>query len=391
MAAYSIALGEQDRVSQLYSYPNAPGSCETLADTVAHWFNQTLQRDGLAAQGATAAVRVEGTSYFLDLDGPPSVVAQFPGYGVRLPQLLANGWTALTETVPQLQAEGKWDPQNTGKWRFFLPHGLAMLNQRSLQFFHYPPIRLLDTMRDYLNDPVPVRWEELLEANGVPSQQEAWLHETVVDAAPIAAPDDQGSAAGGDPKWGLIPIQYFHDYQRAMVQLLLNNAAQHDGYTVPIVVYGAHPRDTFSELYNVKLGVNVAASAEIVPGKKTAILASNHPYMFYATAQGFATVGSGEITPSKVGAVMKNMIKDLVVGRWQVKMADDPSRDPFETLGECQEYWAEPARNAAISALVLHQGSLLYPDPNSLQFTFKWSLEQTRQLANANVLPDGGQ
>ena len=36
---------------------------------------------------------------------------------------------------------------------------MAMLNQKALLFFHYPPIRLLDTNEDYLNDPVPVRWK----------------------------------------------------------------------------------------------------------------------------------------------------------------------------------------------------------------------------------------
>ena len=81
--------------------------------------------------------------------------------------------------------------------RFFLPLGMAMLNQKALLFFHYPPIRLLDTNQDYLNDPVPVRCEELLTANGV-AAADLPLFNTVMDATPIGAEDDQGSKTMAD-------------------------------------------------------------------------------------------------------------------------------------------------------------------------------------------------
>lgn len=389
--SYSISLGAEDRVSQLYSYPNNPNGKSSLAETVLRWFNQTLERDGLANLGARASVRVDGGNYFLDLDGPAEIAGNFPEYDKRLTQFLNNGWDALTKVIPQLKSEGKWDPSPDPEpppyrpWRFFLPHGLAMLNQRSLQFFHYPPIRLLEGTQDYLMDPVPVRWAELLEANGVSNDQEAWLYETVMDATPIAAEDDQGSKKGGDQKWGLIPINYFHDYQRAQVNLLLNVSATHPDYTIPIVVYGAHPRDTFAELYNVKLGVNVAATAEIIPGKKTAVLGSNHPYVFYAAAQGFDTVGSGHFkSQGDCQAAAKVMKTDLIVARWQRVMADDPSQDPHAVLNDCTAYWNDPARAGEICALVQHQGSLSYPDPNSLQFQFNVSLELAASFCKAN-------
>jgi hypothetical protein len=386
MAAYSISLGSADRLTLLFSYPNDPNSSETLADTILHWLSQTLQRDGLTERGASAAVRVEGTSYFLDLDGPPLVAERFPEYFKRLPQLLSNGWDALTNIVPRLQAEGKWDPEKTGQWRFFLPLGLAMLSQRSLQFFHYPPIRLLNAMRDYLKDPVPDRWAELLEANGVASDAEAWLYETVVDATPIAAPDDQGSKKAGDPHWGLIPIQYFTQYQRAQVNLLLNTAPNTDDHTIPIVVYGNHPNDVFSQLYGVRLGVNVATTAKIIPGKTTAVLGANHPYRFYATAQigNRSNVGSGKILPKNCQDAVSIMAQDLIVARWQKVMADDPSRDPQAVLSECTKYWHDSKRAAQICALVQHQGSLCYPDPKSLNFQFNLSLDQAAAFCKKN-------
>ncbi len=390
MAATSIDLGPEADVAQLYSYPNASGGTDTLSQTVLHWFTLTLQRDGLAAAGATAAVNVHADGHYqLDLDGPPAVQAALAGYADRLPRFLRNGWDALTTAVPAIKAAGKWDPSPDQPpppyrpWRFFLPLGMALLNQHSLQFFHYPPIRLLEGTRDYLMDPVPVRCKELLSANGV-ADADLDLYNTVVDATPIAAADDQGSKPGGDPEWGLIPIQYFHDYQRAQVALLLNSPGT-GSFTDPIIVYGAHPRATFEQLYNVKLGVNVAATAEIVPGKKTPVLGANHPYVFYAAAQGFSTVGSGHFQSAKACAQAVSVLtKDLIVTRWQKLMADDPSQDPAAVVADCTKYWNDPAQARTICALARHQGSLYYADPTSLQFVFKTSLAQAESECQTN-------
>lgn len=378
----TIDLGPEDRVGQLYSYPNVPGDPGSLADTVVHWITLTLTRDGLAGRGATAAVRTGPDGrYLLDLDGPSAVTDQLEGYAARLPRFLENGWNALTRDVAAVRQAGRWDPSPDPApppyrpWRFFLPHGMAMLNQRSLQFFHYPPIRLLEGTRDYLQDPVPVRCFELLSANGV-ADADLPLFNTVVDATPIAAEDDQGSKKAGDPTWGLIPIQYFHDYQRAQVALLLNPAPGNDDHTVPIVVYGAHPRATFEQLYDVTLGVNVAATAEILPGRQTPVLGANHPYVFYAAAQGFATVGSGRFASADACAQANGvMIKDLIVTRWQALMAEHPTEKPGDVLDDCTTYWNSPAQAGQVCALTRHQASLYYADPTSLAFTFPTSLD----------------
>ena len=306
----SFELGTADLLTPLYSYPNdpdpnGPSSRETLADTIKHWFGLTLQRDGLAGR-VTAAVRITAAGvYMLDLGGDDGLRSSIDTIGSRLRQFLEQGRVAHDRVIPRIVADGKWDPSPTSStaspdpvpyrpWRFFLPHGMAMVNHVALQFFHYPPIRLLAQTRDYLDDPVPARWGELLEANGVTNEAAAWLYEAVVDATPIAAEDDQGSKAGGDKEWGLIPIQYFPDYQRAMVALLLNAAPNHPGYTIPIVVYGRHPCAIFSTLFLTHVGPKTVATIEIIPGLKTAVLGSNHPYMFYGTAQN--PVGSGKFT-----------------------------------------------------------------------------------------------
>lgn len=394
MSTISINLGTADRLTVLYSYPNFTGDKKSLADTISHWFGQTLIRDGCV--GASASVRIDGTgNYFLDLTGPDNLAASFAGYAKRLPQFLANGWNAWTNVVPMLQKTGKWDPcpdkpaSSYLPWRFFLPHGMPMLNQKALLFFHYPPIRLLETNQDYLDDPVPVRCEELLAANGVTSlpgnlaSGDIMLFNTVMDATPIGAEDDQGSknpqqcAADGcpasayDPDYGLIPIQYFPDYQKAQVSLLLNPSPK-SGYTAPIVIYGAHPLATFNKLYGTSLKVyQTTVVTGILPGLKTPVLASSHPYVFYGQAQGFDNIGSGIMPPANVPAATAQMIKDLAVARWLKALTDDPSQPVADVWAAAQKFWNDPAQTSTVSNLVQHQGSLWYYNLPALDFKFK--------------------
>ena len=204
----TIKLGSVSRVSKLYSFRNSPECPWTLEETVKHWFDMTLQRDGLAEKGARASVRLAKSSVVLEISGPDGIAADLQEYETRLPQFLANGWNALSKAIPRVKKDGRWDPDPDSTsshhpWRFFMPHGMAMLRQRALLFFHYPPIRLLDTNQDYLDDPVPVRCEELLTANGA-ARSDLPLFNTVMDATPIGAEDDQGSkkSSKGQKEWG---------------------------------------------------------------------------------------------------------------------------------------------------------------------------------------------
>lgn len=392
-----INLGNEESVKLAFSYPNIPTKKQSLADTVLHWCEQMLERDGLKDKGAKAKVTISEKQCTLELEGCDSLSSDFAIYAERLPRLLAIGLKALNEVFPTLKSKdtGRWDPENTGKWRFFLPLGLPMVKQKSLQFFHYPPIRLLDPMQDYLQDPVPVRWEELLIANGVKTKAETRLYETVIDATPIAAPDDQGSSKSDIAnkfKTGLIPIEYFTEYQKSLVELLLNDSHSESKFTIPIVIYGSHPRKEFEDVFLPKLeagekprlGVNKTVIANIIPGKKTPVLAANHPYRFYAAGQISETnpkeyfVGCGKLVPDNErnpkDATPESIMKaDLASARWQILMAEDPSQCPKKLIDSCIEYWEDETQLTQVNQLVAHQGSLFYPDPNSesLEFEFK--------------------
>lgn len=256
MAHYEIELGSADRLAVLYSYPNLKNDGSSLAATIERWFRLTLVHDGLKLQskgdkpgtGATCTVHNEREFYTLVLDGPATHADEFRAYCDRLPKFLEHGWTAYEYDVARIKAGRTikpWDPI-LHDWRFFLTHGLALARPKSMQFFHYPPIRLL-ALQNYLDDPVPFRCEELLVANGVASMEEARQYEAVMDACPIGASDEQGGL-------GTIPIDEFYGYQAAQTRLLIGNPKDttfpwKQSSTIPIVVYGTHPKRVFSKLF----------------------------------------------------------------------------------------------------------------------------------------------
>ncbi len=72
---------------------------------------------------------------------------------------------------------------------------------------------------------------------------------------PVAAGDDQSPFISPT----VTPRDYFADYQKAQIALLLNPCAANSSYTIPLVVYGAPARAVFAELFGVSLDVNQAA------------------------------------------------------------------------------------------------------------------------------------
>ncbi len=245
--------GGSSYLAPLYSLPeSSPSSKVELA--IEHWFSQTLKRDGFGS--LNIQVSVTDTQGIITLTAPSSEQA-FPlraqAYSDVVPKFLAIGADAWHKVIPRLKSNGQWDPHNTGKWHFFMPHGLPMLSQLSLQFFHYPPVRLLE-QQDYLADPVPYRWEQLLETVGIDADN-APLYERVIDGAPIAAPDDQGI---------FIPIDAFADYQTAMVKLMLEQmTAPGATFTPPVVVFGIPAMARFEKLFGVNLDILVPMVARI--------------------------------------------------------------------------------------------------------------------------------
>ncbi len=381
LLVFTVPLGNALEVAACFSYPNIPGSSESLCDTIMHWVTQSLDRDGLIAQGVSARIETDRWTYTLYLSGSAAVSNQLLQYTKVLPQFLTNCGVGILDMENVIEANPAiWDPQKNG-WRPMFPMGLPLINQRSAQLFHYPPMNLLDPSRDYLDDAVPTRWAELLQANGMANMSDIVLMERLIDCAPVAAGDDQGTYISQV----LTPIDYFKDYQLAQFALMLTPSEANPAFTIPLIVCGGPPRAVFSSLFNVTLGVNQALNVSIVPGLTTPVLGANHPYYFYAQAQGFATVGDGQMIAATCPKAQGIMQQDLVAARWQMVMATDPSQDSAAVLADCTSYWNAPAQAATICAMVQHEGTLFYPTGTPAVFTFNTSLAQGALFCEENA------
>ncbi|CAE6907413.1 hypothetical protein ACI2KX_06965 [Ectopseudomonas khazarica] len=312
----SVDLGDSQRVSRLFAYPN---NCNvicyrdwTLEQTVEHYLRQSLDRDGYP-QASVNVVR-HGERILADFKGAPD------GYGKPLQQLLDAGDLAY-KGASQLNSDGKWQYN----WYFFLPLGMALENRKSVELLHFPPDYSLTQAQDYLRSNTTDRWASLLSYNGVPAQQTP-AYQTIVDIAPIAAPASAGSTLEG-------VYSYFNTYQQRMVGEL--TAGKGDG-TLPMVAFGSPVRNWIKQQYGVTLPVLGLGQITSAPGQQTSVLGANHPsYIWYA-----ADPDNNQGSEAKANATgIKVMGQDLSAACWQAGMGQNPGNDPQQTLTSCTQKW----------------------------------------------------
>lgn len=303
-----VALGDSASLAPLYAFPN-PDTTLTLAGTIEHYLGQTVERD--LVPGASVVVLDSAGTYtalFIGASG------QLTEYGTAVKRFHDNGRLALA-IADSIRRAGGWGDE----WTFFLPVGLAMINQVSVQQLHFPPTAALDR-HDYLNDSTSVRWGKLLAANGVDTTL-LTLYERIVDADPIAT----GGAAGGD-----LPIYAFAEYVDRQLELFVG-ADPDTTLTRPVVVYGGDARDLIDSLYGIHLTVDSAVHVEVLETHRTPMIGANHPsyIMFFDTAT----------TPySTLDSVM---IQDVTAACWQARLSADWNLPPQETADACREDWSD--------------------------------------------------
>lgn len=307
IAETSFALGDEQELTGLYSYPNKPGSSETLADTIEHYIQQTLRRDGFL--DTQVKVVQEGQQYTASLQGDS---AQITDYKQRYPGFLTFGKLAYIGSQ-KLQKTPLWQKD----WRFFLPLGLAMDKQRSVQLLHFPPDYSLPA-QDYLGSRTSQRWEGLLTLNGV-SQKQVNLYETIIDIAPIAAPASDGKKLEG-------VYSYFSDYAHNMLGYM---ARPKTGSLTAraVVAYGSPVRTWIEQQYQVKIGVLGTGYLKLDSQNKAPVLGANHPSYFWYAAEQSCDDG---------WSVMR---EDLIAARWQMQMPEATDASAAQVLNQATSYW----------------------------------------------------
>jgi hypothetical protein len=314
-ADITVPLGTPQRVTRLFAYPN---NCNvicfrpwTLEQTVEHYLNQSLQRDGYSR--GKVSVKTEHDQVLATFSGVPD------GYGQPLTALLDTADLAY-QGASKLNGDGKWQ----FNWYLFLPLGMALENRKSIELLHFPPDYSLTHFQDYLESATTDRWATLLTANGIPATQTP-EYQTIIDIAPIAAPATAGKDLEG-------VYGYFTDYQTRMVKEL----SLHAGGALPMVAFGAPVRSWIKQQYGQTVGVLGLAQISPVDGSKVAVLGANHPsYIWYAANPD--TYDGDEQKADEAG--LKVMGQDLSAACWQASMGQKPASDPNVQLKGCMNTW----------------------------------------------------
>lgn len=316
-----VELGDQARVTRLFAYPN---NCSvicfrnwTLEQTVEHYLNQSVQRDGYPA--AKVTVHRDNDKYYADISNVPSE------YHKPLNALLDTGELAYNG-AQKLNSDGKWSYD----WYLFLPLGMALENRRSIELLHFPPDYSLTQAQDYLRSNTTDRWASLLTFNGIPAEQTP-AYQTIVDIAPIAAPASAGSTLEGT-------YGYFQDYQVRMVKEV---TVASNGASLPMVAFGAPVRSWIKQQYGVDLKVLGLGTISPNAGQKVPVLGSNHPSAIWYTADPSNYGGDMEKADA---AGLKMMGQDLSAACWQAGVGSNPEADPQLTLNACTQKWQVTAK-----------------------------------------------
>jgi hypothetical protein len=315
-ADVQVKLGSQQRVTQLFAYPN---NCSTICfrkwtldQTVENYLSQSVLRDGYSA--AKVRVQTQGNEVVAMISGVPD------DYGKPLKALLDTGELAY-KGASNLNADGQWK----FNWYLFLPLGMALENRKSVELLHFPPDYSLTEFQDYLNSSTTDRWAELLTDNGIPANQTP-AYQTIIDIAPIAAPSTAGKDLEGVYK-------YFTDYQTTMVRQLTQTTK---GNSLPMVAFGSPVRTWVQQQYSVTLPVLGVASISPSAGEQVAVLGSNHPsYIWYAADK--ANYDGDQDKADAAG--LKVMGQDLSAACWQAGMGKTPGADPQAMVGQCIQRW----------------------------------------------------
>lgn len=320
-----ILDGDEDLFTRLFSYSEGlqNSNLTSLQTFMAHFFNQTLERDGYF--GAWAMVWKIGDQFNLKLSSPHHDLRI---YREKIPAFLEAGKLGL-QIYEQNESAIQKVIQDTGKeMRFILPWGLSLARPRSIQLLHFPPIETFVYL-DYLFSPTNRRWENLLGYNRF-SRTRFSLLESIVDFVPLGAP-------GGDNEG----IDHFNgtfaDYVRKMLNARLSDLG--NGVTQPVVGYGGPVMEwlqqTFPDRVKGTLNPLSLIYLNLKEGKSctTPVLCANHPskYLYYA---------------DKPDSSEKRqiLVQDLVAAGWQAHMARYPFQNPEALLQNLINFWTDNPR-----------------------------------------------
>jgi hypothetical protein len=330
-----IELGPVSIVRDLFSYPN---NCHTicfleqsLEETISLYLSASITRDGF--NDSFVNTEIKAGSVFAIISGSAA-----KPYSKILPEYLGIGQRAL-EGSRSLHQQKRW----LYNWKFFLPHGVSMVNHRSVQLLHFPPDYVLERDQDYLLAHTTRRWAALLTENGVELTSTP-QYQNIIDIAPIAAPSNDGKNLEGI-------YSEFTPYINGLLRLWCPGIA---GGHKPLLAFGGPVRNWLKEQYNLDLFVLGLATLDLSSTLRIPILAANHPSFIYNAVK---RLRDNPSTPmdERVSIGMRVMQQDLIAAMWQFEMSNDTTVDPAEALSRSKMKWENPSMQKRICELTYIQ------------------------------------
>lgn len=340
------SIGSDARIRTLYpdqSWLPEPyrSSYPDYASTIEHFTAQSLQRDGIEYSDLEAELIGAEWSISFTSDDPRAgdfgtVQATFldADHAVHA----ANG-IALCQST-----SGCWDNHapSDAPWAFFLPLGMAMVNQQGLMFMDYPPNSSLSPQKDYLDNFTVDRWSRILGAVGI---QQPQLYESIVDSRPIAA------AGTGQQQYLPDAETYFNAagtdryYLTPMFELLADPPSNQSATnTVAVAVFGDPARAAWGSMVDNggPVGVLQVGAARLGGATKlTPWIGTNHPDV--TTYECCPNDPSTQHCYDEEYGWSYDLIPDeqidLQAACFIQAMGADPSRDPQTVKSECQAAW----------------------------------------------------
>jgi hypothetical protein len=336
-----VIVIDRERARQLFAYPINIQTPELLEQTVGWWLSESLRRDNISDITLTIAHHGDDIAVLL---------AGFSAekYASRIRKFLEVGDKAYAGVL-KLKEAGVW---RENEWRFLLPLGLPIVNHRSIQLLHFPPIAVLTAYADYLKVPTTVRWGEMLARNGA---RDADIYQAIADIAPAAMPQLGGKLMDSIPH---IYDVTFKDYIDASLEFWAGD----ETHRRHMVAFGGAVRNYVSHRYLggrdfPVLGYEII---KLDSGAEIPTLGANHPSDFYVKITNDPLKSSQDWdNPAKIKAAVCLGIEitreDLIAAGWQVLMAEGHA-DGEATLNYCKERWGGKRRNREICQIVVEQG-----------------------------------
>lgn len=341
-------IGPKSVVQKLYPDkswlpPAYAGHYPDLKETIRHYTRQSLHNDNIEKAEVRVDYEVRDSIEQVRVTVTPAndVTRQ---YAVVHPRFLdkdhAQAALAAVEACMKAQDPTCWKTggQQDTPWAFYLPLGMAMVNQQVVMFMNYPPVTAL-TDRNYLSNKTMERWNRVLAAQGMSDPRRL---NTIIDSRPIAA------AGSGEDSYLPDPVGWAKDqtYLRAMLALLTAPSDAASKTTRPVAVFGKVPRETWGGLVGRKhLGV-LDVGETILPGQTlpTKWIVTNHPI---ATTYDYCTKAcpAGGNCSDEDNMFVRDVQIDFIAACWMRKMAAASGTSPSaeEAKAQCTNEWVTHA------------------------------------------------